>query len=59
MQEAPLILLGSARKDSDTRRFLQRIFQGTPHELIDLLNYTLLPYRYKTIIRLGMASWKS
>jgi multimeric flavodoxin WrbA len=47
MQEVPLILLASARKESDTRLFLQKIFQNTPHQRIDLLDYTVLPYRYE------------
>ncbi|GGK77177.1 flavodoxin family protein [Rufibacter glacialis] len=47
MQEVPLIVLASARKDSDTKRFLQKVFQETPHQVVDLLEYRVSPYRYE------------
>jgi len=48
MPEAvPLILLASARKDSDTLRLVQTLFQDTPHRVEDLLEYRIGPYRYE------------
>ncbi|WP_066839465.1 flavodoxin family protein [Rufibacter ruber] len=45
--QKPLILLASARKDSDTRQLLDKVFQDTPHTLLDLLDYPIGPYRYE------------
>ncbi|MFB9862361.1 flavodoxin family protein [Rufibacter immobilis] len=47
MAAQPLILLASARQDSDTRRFVQEVFKDTPHHLLDLLDYHVAPYRYE------------
>ncbi|WP_210465524.1 MULTISPECIES: flavodoxin family protein [Rufibacter] len=47
MNQLPLILLASARKESDTRLFLEKVFQDTPHQLVDLLDYTVGYYRYE------------
>ena len=47
LQVQPLVLLASARQDSDTKRFLQTAFQGTSHQLVNLLDYRLSAYRYE------------
>ncbi|QHL87052.1 NADPH-dependent oxidoreductase [Nibribacter ruber] len=47
MANQPLILLASARKESDTAAFVQKVFQDTPHTLLDLLDYHVGPYRYE------------
>ena len=44
----PLIILGSARNDSNTRKLLDRLFSELDHELIDLLDHTVYPYDYTT-----------
>ncbi|RNI29318.1 flavodoxin family protein [Rufibacter latericius] len=44
---APLVLLASARKESNTRLFVQKVFQETPHQLVDLLDHHIWPYRYE------------
>lgn len=41
-----VIILGSARKDSHTRTLLRNVFQGIPHDLIDLLDFTIAPFDY-------------
>ncbi|WP_066504715.1 flavodoxin family protein [Rufibacter sp. DG15C] len=46
-KEVPLILLASARKESDTAAFVQKVFQDTPHQVLDLLDYQVGPYRYE------------
>lgn len=42
----PLVILASARKRSDTRSFLNKIFADKDYELIDLLDFNILPYSY-------------
>lgn len=42
----PLIILGSARPQSDTKAFTNYLFEGTSHKLIDLLDHTIAPYSY-------------
>lgn len=42
----PLVILGSARKDGDTRKLVDRIFTDLKYELIDLLDYRIFPYNY-------------
>jgi len=44
----PLIILGSSRKDSNTRKLLDRLFAELDHELIDLLDHKIYPYDYST-----------
>ena len=44
--ETPLIILASARKQSDTRKFLDRILKDLDHQLIDLLDHSIAPYDY-------------
>ncbi|WP_207435064.1 flavodoxin family protein [Sabulibacter ruber] len=47
MNQHPLILLASSRRESDTRLFVQRVFQDTPHQILDLLDHTISPYSYE------------
>jgi multimeric flavodoxin WrbA len=46
MTDKPLVILASARKESDTRAFVNRVFAGTDHKLIDLLDWPVAPYNY-------------
>ena len=46
MKECPLIVLGSARKESDTLRLVKKLFSGHAIEVADLLDYSLAPYSY-------------
>lgn len=41
-----LIILGSARKDSHTRTLLKTVFDSTPHDLVDLLDYDIATFDY-------------
>jgi len=41
-----LIILGSARKDSHTRTLLKTVFEDTPHDLVDLLDYNIATFDY-------------
>ena len=43
----PLVILGSSRKESDTRKFVDLIFEGIDHTLLDLLDMNILGYDYK------------
>ncbi len=50
MQDSkPLIILGSARKNGDTRKLVDQIFGNTEHALIDLLDHRIYPYNYEEI----------
>ena len=46
MTPKPIILLASARKDSDTKKFLDKVFKNTDHKIIDLLDFSILHYDY-------------
>lgn len=46
MNPNPLILLASARKESDTKKFLEIVFKDTDHALIDLLDFYIAPFNY-------------
>ena len=41
-----LIILASARKQSDTRAFVDKVFANIDHRLIDLLDFHISPYDY-------------
>lgn len=47
LSDTPLIILGSARKESDTARFVQHLFQDQAYEVLDLLDYRVAPYSYE------------
>ena len=46
MTAQPLVILASARKQSDTRNFLDRVLTNKEHKLIDLLDFQISPYSY-------------
>jgi multimeric flavodoxin WrbA len=46
MKERPLVILASARKQGDTRTFLNHVFTDIEHDLIDLLDVQIAPYNY-------------
>ena len=46
MTTETIILLGSARKDSHTRTLLRNVFNGIPHDLVDLLDFEIAPFDY-------------
>lgn len=46
MTEKPLIILASARKQGKTRTFLNEVFSGSDYDLVDLLDFHILPYNY-------------
>lgn len=45
--KTPLIILGSARKNSDTQKLVELVFEGAAYELIDLLDHSISHYNYK------------
>lgn len=46
--QKPLVILGSARKESDTKKFVHQLFSNLEFETIDLLDYKIHPYNYST-----------
>lgn len=46
MAPEPLVILGSARKDSDTRKLIDRLLNGQKYKLLDLLDFEINPYQY-------------
>ncbi|GAB3197555.1 multimeric flavodoxin WrbA [Pontibacter aydingkolensis] len=46
MATNPLVILGSARKDSDTRKLVDRLFKDKIFILADLLDYEINNYSY-------------
>lgn len=46
MIKKPLVILGSARQDSDTRMVVSDIFEDIPIDLIDLLDVNIHDYSY-------------
>ncbi|MBL4658654.1 MAG: NAD(P)H-dependent oxidoreductase [Flavobacteriales bacterium] len=49
----PLVILGSSRKDSNTRKLLDLLLVELDHDLIDLLDYKIYPYDYSTNYPVG------
>lgn len=45
-EQIPLIILGSARKQSDTHVYVDFVFTETEHHLLDLLEYNISSYNY-------------
>ena len=43
----PLVILGSARKQSDTQWLVNQLYKPTEFELLDLLDYRIYPYHYR------------
>lgn len=46
MLTKPVIILASARKESDTKKFVDRVFKESEHHLFDLFDQTIYPYNY-------------
>lgn len=44
--QTPLIILGSCRPESDTKSFVDFVFNDTDYKTVDLLTYQIAPYRY-------------
>lgn len=42
----PVVILGSARSDGDTRRLLDSMLKANPHTFIELLDFSIAPYSY-------------
>jgi len=45
----PLIILASNRRDSNTEKLVKEIYGDNPYHLINLLDYTILPYSYSGV----------
>jgi multimeric flavodoxin WrbA len=43
----PLIILATARKNSDTQKLVELLFKDTEYTLIDLLDYKIVQYNYE------------
>lgn len=46
MNQNPLVILGSARKQSDTKSFLEVAFKDMNFKVADLLDFHVAPYNY-------------
>lgn len=46
MNQKPLVILGSARKHSDTEKVVRQLFREQEMQVLDLLDYKLYPYSY-------------
>ena len=46
MTDKPLLILGSARKQGETKIFLDKVFIDIDYTLIDLLDFHIAPYDY-------------
>jgi len=44
--QLPLVILGSARRQSDTERYVKYVFESLPYQLIDLLDHNISVYKY-------------
>jgi multimeric flavodoxin WrbA len=45
-RQIPLIIIGSSRKQSDTKSFVNDVFIETEHKELDLLDFNIAPYNY-------------
>ncbi|GGG47603.1 flavodoxin family protein [Hymenobacter glacieicola] len=43
----PLVILGSARSDGDTRRLVSQVLTDVPYQLVDLQQGPMAPYNYR------------
>lgn len=43
----PLIILSSARRNSDTRKVVDAVFENTAHDTLDLLDYKISHFNYE------------
>ena len=46
MKKIPIIILASARRNSDTKNFLEKVFKNRDFKLIDLLDFSVSFYDY-------------
>ncbi len=46
MTDRPIVILSSARRHSETRQFINKVFADTDYKLIDLLDFDISPYNY-------------
>ncbi|MBS1537372.1 MAG: NAD(P)H-dependent oxidoreductase [Bacteroidetes bacterium] len=46
LKQIPLIIIGSARKNSNTRYYVDKIFDEIDCKVLDLLDYQISPYNY-------------
>ncbi len=46
MRKKVLIIIASARKQSDTKKQLEKVFEEIEFDIIDLLDFEILPYNY-------------
>jgi multimeric flavodoxin WrbA len=46
MINRPLIILASARKDSDTKELVKKMWDGNEAKLLNLLDFRISPYNY-------------
>lgn len=46
MNQLPLVIIGSARKDGDTYRLVCSFLKGKTAGIVDLLDYKIYPYSY-------------
>ena len=49
MNTKPLVILGSARKNSETKKFLNQVLASVDYTLIDLTDLHLSPYSYRGV----------
>ncbi len=43
----PLVILASARRGGDTEQLVQHLLRQVPHRLLNLLDWSVSPYRYE------------
>jgi multimeric flavodoxin WrbA len=46
MEKKPLVIFGSARKDSNTKTLIQKLLPGADFDSLDLLDYPIEHYNY-------------
>lgn len=46
MNQKPLIILGSARQQSDTKTYVEFVFKDLDHKLINLLDFNISAFNY-------------
>lgn len=47
LDRQPLVILGSNRKQSNTRAFVEKALTGVDYRLLDVLDYSIAPYNYE------------
>lgn len=46
MNQKPLIILGSARQQSDTKRYVDFVFKNLDHTIVNLLDFNISSFKY-------------